>query len=71
MRAMLSLKMLIHHDDGLLGPALTCCDVTNTSNHTLALAASARPSKNSNTASRVSANELLHVWLMNHVAGAT
>ena len=71
MRAMLSLKVLIHHDDGLLGPALPCCDVTITSNHTLALAASARPSKNSSTASSVSANALLHTWLMNHVASPT
>ena len=71
MRAMLSLKVLIHHDDGLLGPVLPCCDVTITSNHTLALAASARPSKNSSTASSVSANSLLHVWLMNQVASPT
>ena len=71
MRAMLSLKVLIHHDDGLLGPVLPCCDVTITSNHTLALAASARPSKNSSTASSVSANALLHVWLINHVASPT
>ena len=55
MRAMLSLKVLIHHDDGLLGPVLPCCDVTITSNHTLALAASSRPSKNMRMASRVSA----------------
>ncbi len=71
MRAMLSLKVLIHHDDGLLGPALPCCDVTITSNHTLAFAASLRPSKNSSTASSVSANALLHVWLINHVASPT
>ncbi len=71
MRAMLLLNVLIHHHDGLLGPALTCCDVTITSSHTLALAASSRPSKNSSKASSVSANALLHVWLMNHVASPT
>ena len=71
MRAMLLLNVPIHHDDGLLGPALACCDVTITSNQTLELAASSRPSKNSSTASSVSANALLHVWLMNHVASPT
>ena len=71
MRAMLLLNVPIHHDGGLLGPALECCDVTITSSHTLALPASSRPSKNSSTASSVSANALLHVWLMNHVASPT
>ncbi len=71
MRAMLLLNVVIHHVDGLLGPALACCDVTITSSHTLALAASSRPSKNNSTASSVSANALLHVWLMNHVASPT
>ena len=71
MRAMLLWNVPIHHDGGLLGPALKCCDVTITSSHTLALAASSRPSKNSSTASSVSANALLHVWLMNHVASPT
>ena len=71
MRAMLLLNVPIHHDGGLLGPALKCCDVTITSSHTLALPASSRPSKNSSTASSVSANALLHVWLMNHVASPT
>jgi hypothetical protein len=71
MRAMPSLNVLIHHVNGLLGPALACCDVTITSSHTLAPAASSRPSKNSSTASSVSANALLHVWLMNHVASPT
>jgi hypothetical protein len=68
---MLLLNVLIHHDGGLLGPALKCCDVTSTSNHTLAVSASSHPSKNSGTASSVSANALLHVWLMNHVASPT
>ena len=71
MRAMLLLNVLIHHEDGLLGTTLKCCDVTITSNHTLVLAASARPWKNSSTASSVSANALLHTWLTNHVASPT
>ncbi len=52
-------------------PVHPCCDVTITSIQTLALAASSRPSKNSSTASSVSANALLHVWLMNQVASPT
>ena len=71
MRAMLLLNVPIHHDDGLLGPAIACCPSTSTSNHTFAVAASSRPSKNSSTAASVSANALPHVWLMNQEAGPT
>ena len=71
MRAMLCLNVPIHHDDGFDGPALACCGVTRKSSHTNAVALSSRPSKNKSTAPSVSTNALLHVWLMNHVAGAT
>ena len=71
MRAMLLLNVPIHHDDGFDGPALACCGVTTKSSHTNAVAASSRSSKNKSKARSVSANALPHVWLMNHVAGAT
>ncbi len=68
MRAMLCLKVLIQKLDGWLEPN---CGVTRTSIHSLALPASSRPWKNSNTASSVSANALDHVWLMNQFASPT
>ena len=71
MRAMLSLNVFIQNDDGLLGPAVACCEVTRTSNQSTALQVSGRPSKNNRIASSVSTNALLHVWLTNHEAGAT
>jgi len=71
MRWMLLLNVDMYQLDGLLGPAIACCPSTITSNQTLALAASLRPSKNSEMASSVSTNGLPHVWLMNHVASPT
>ena len=71
MRAMLLLNVVMYQLDGLLGPAIACCPSTKMSNHTFALAASTRPSKNSKMASNVSTNVLLHVWLINHVASPT
>jgi hypothetical protein len=71
MRAILCLKVPIHHDDGFDGPALACCAVTMKSSHTNAAAPSSLPSKNNSTASSVSTNALPHVWLINHVASPT
>ena len=71
MRAILLLNVPIHHEDGFDGPALACCGVTRKSSQRKADAASSRPSKNSSTAASVSANALLHVWLMNQEAGPT
>jgi len=71
MRVIHSLKVVMYQLEGLLGPAIACCPSTSTSNHTLAVATSSRPSKNSKTASSVSANALLQVWLMNQVASPT
>ena len=68
MRATLLLNGPILSDDGLLGPALKCSEVAITSNQNMALAASVRPSKTCSAASSASANTLLHVWPMNHVA---
>ena len=71
MRPMQLLNVVMYQLDGLLGPAIACCPSTSTSNHTFAVAASSRPSKNSSTASSVSHKALPHVWLTNHVASPT
>jgi hypothetical protein len=71
MRAMLFLNVVMYHCGGLLAPASACCESVNTSNHSKASAASARPSKKSKIACSVSTKGLFHVWLMNHVAGPT
>ena len=70
MRAMLSLNVVMNHDDGG-ETALACCDVVVKSIHNLAVAKSSRPSKKSKMASRVSAMQLAQVWLTNHVACPT
>ena len=71
MRAMLLLNVFMYHSGVLLRPSTTCCESTNTSNHSTACAASARPSKKCKMASTVSGNGLLQVWLMNQFAGPT
>ena len=72
MLAMLLLKEDMYHEGGLQGlAALTCCESTKTSIHSIASAASLRPSKKIKIASSVLAKDVLHVWLMNHVAAPT